>query len=153
MFREDLKDGGKSSQLERENLTGINDEPAEVNTPVKVLTAKSIIDDKIINLEGEKLGEIKDIMLNMTTGHVEYVVLQSGGFLGIGEKLFAIPFHALELDAEKQVFVLNRPKDYIKNAPGFDKEHWPETNSKHWEGVSTYWGTSYDPLGGSNPLI
>jgi sporulation protein YlmC with PRC-barrel domain len=138
---EDFKEFDSNKNFEGENLTGKTFDDDRANSPVKVLTAKSIIGDRVENNQGEKLGEIKDIMLNVHTGCSEYVVLEYGGFLGMGEKLFAIPFKALILDADKKVFVLNRDKEYLKNAPGFDKTHWPETNSRHYQDVNSYWDT------------
>jgi hypothetical protein len=65
-------------------------------------------------------------MLDMHDDRVAYAVLSFGGFLGIGDKLFAVPWGALQLDAPNHRFVLNESKDRLKNAPGFDKDHWPD---------------------------
>ncbi|HTF81432.1 MAG TPA: PRC-barrel domain-containing protein [Cytophagales bacterium] len=127
------------STLERDNTTGRNHEGPTANTPVRVLTATSIIGDEVENLKGDTLGSIKDIMINLLDGSIEYVILQSGGFLGIGDKLFAIPFQALRLDAERELFILDKDENYIKNAPGFDQDHWPETND-HYNSINNYWG-------------
>lgn len=143
MLRDDFKSGGTgtSRNFEEDNMTGQNrQDDSLANSPVRVLTASSIIGDKVENLSGEKLGDIRDIMLNLKTGCIEYVVFEFGGFLGIGEKLFAVPFHAMSLDAERKVFIINKNKETLKNAPGFDKGHWPETNSRHYSDVNTYWG-------------
>ncbi len=140
MFRDDEFREENTGNFEKQNVTGRNDEDPQANTPVKVLTASSVIGDKVENFNGDDLGHIKDVMLNMQTGCTEYVVLQYGGFLGMGEKYFAVPFRTLALNPANRSFVLNREKDYLKNAPGFDKDHWPETNSRHWDDVNEYWG-------------
>lgn len=128
-----------SDDLTRQNFTGVNEESPIANTPVRVLTATSIIDDKVKNFEGENIGNIKNIMINLQTACIEYVVLNFGGFLGIGEKLFAVPFKSLQLDPREQVFYLDVTKELLKNAPGFDDDHWPKTNSNHWGEVDAYW--------------
>ena len=127
-----------NKSYETDNKTGVNHEGVSANTPVKRLTARSITGDKVENPGGENLGKIEDLMINVNTGHVEYAVIEFGSFLGIGGKLFAVPFHELELNPSRQVFVLGRDKEYLKNAPGFDKEHWPETNVHLSEGYSGY---------------
>lgn len=127
-------------EFAKDNLTGHNTSGPDANTPVKLLTAKSIIGDQVLNLKGEDLGEIKDIMLNLQNGSIQYVVLSFGGILGMGDKLFAIPFQALQLDPGKEVFILNKEKDFLEKAPGFDKDHWPETNGHHYDDVNSYWG-------------
>ena len=109
------------------------------NTPVKYLTAATIIGVKVCNHLGEQLGKIKDIMLDINEGKVEYIVIEFGGFLGIGEKYFAVPLKALQIDAEHQRFFLNRTRDVLQNAPGFDNDHWPETNSHTMKATSEYW--------------
>ena len=125
--------------FESDNLTGKNHEGAHPNNPVKFLTASSIIGDKVINPQGEHLGTIKDIMIDLNGGKIEYVVIEFGGFLGLGEKYFALPYSLLKVDSKNESFLLDQSKDALINAPGFDKNHWPETNT-HLFDSSTYWG-------------
>jgi sporulation protein YlmC with PRC-barrel domain len=103
---------------------------------LKYLAATSIIGDKVKNQEGEHMGKIEDIMIDLTSGKIEYVVVEFGGFLTIGEKYFAIPFKLLQVDAENKLFVLNQPREMLEKAPGFDINHWPETN---FHAEETYW--------------
>lgn len=146
MFREDELKGPDSRNILQQNFTGENKAAPYANIPVRVLTASSIIGDKVENRMGENLGSINNIMLNIQSGCIEYVVLEFGGFLGIGEKLFAMPFSSLKLDPERKTFLLDMDKEVMKNAPGFDKSHWPETNSRHWDDVGTYWTNYYGPV-------
>ncbi|MBC7923653.1 MAG: PRC-barrel domain-containing protein [Ferruginibacter sp.] len=140
----------QEKSLDADNLTGENHEGSRANSPVRILTATSIIGDRVENRQGEDLGKIKDIMLDIHRGNVEYVVLEYGGFLGLGEKLFAIPFRSLEL-AEGHVFKMNTSKQQLEEAPGFDKDHWPETNSHEYYGrAGSYWGNFMGPNTGSS---
>lgn len=123
--------------LPKENLTGKTTSMPFMNEKGKFLTASSIIGDDVIDAEGENIGSIKDIMINTEHGKIEYVVLQFGGILGFGEKLFSIPFGVLKLDYHHQKFVLNVAREVIENAPGFDQEHWPNTNSHQFD--YNYW--------------
>jgi len=132
------------ANLETENATGNNQLGANANRPVRVLTATSIIGDKVENITGENIGKIKDIMINLHDGKIEYVIIEFGGFLGVGEKLFAIPFAALKLNAKDQDFTLDAEKSFLERAPGFNPEHWPETNS-HYFDVNSYWGSFMGP--------
>lgn len=131
---------------EKDNRTGLNQEGPDANRPVERLTATSIIGDKVENTSGEDLGKIDNIMINIHTGRIEYVVLEYGAFLGLGGKLFAIPFHELRLAPGRRVFILNRDEDYLKNSPGFNKDHWPDTNDHSYYGdVDSYWGYTIAP--------
>lgn len=144
-----------NNSFEADNLTGRNHEGEQANSPVRRLTATSIIKDDVENPNGESLGSIKDFMINLNNGTIEYAVLKfSTGFLGMDQKLFAIPWRELQIDPLREVFILDRDKEYLKNAPGFDEDHWPETNAHYYEDANAYWGTgmaagSYAPMGGT----
>lgn len=115
--------------LQQENTTGNNpDGHSKPNTPVQFLTANSIIGDLVYNKQDEKLGKIDDIMIDIASGKIEYVIMAHGGFLTINEKNFAIPFAQLTVDTERKAFILDRSKEFVEKAPGFDINHWPETN-------------------------
>jgi sporulation protein YlmC with PRC-barrel domain len=100
-----------------------------------------LIGDDVCNQAGEDLGDIKEIMIDTTNGTVSYAVLSFGGVLGIGEKLFAVPWKALKLDTENKRFVLNVDKERLKDAPGFDKNDWPDMADESWVNkVNSYYG-------------
>jgi len=136
-------------KLEQANMTGENHTGNKPNTPVKYLTSSTIVGDKVFNHLGEDLGKIKEIMLDIREGKIEYVVIEFGGFLGIAEKLFAVPFKALSIDTERHAFILNQKREVLEKAPGFDKDHWPETNSHGMTSTNTYWGSFMGPNTGS----
>jgi sporulation protein YlmC with PRC-barrel domain len=116
--------------LEDDNITGRNSSGKESNKPLKRLTVSSIIGDNIFNTQGESLGQIKDMMIDITTGAIEYVVIEFGGFIGINRKYLAVPFHDISVDANHHhSFILNETLESLKKYPGFDKDHWPGTNS------------------------
>ena len=78
----------------------------------------------------------------MRSGKVGYAVLSFGGFLGMGEKLFAAPWNALTLDTKNKRFVLNVEKDRLKDAPGFDKDNWPNMADQSWaRKIHSFYGT------------
>lgn len=136
----------QETNLEVDNRTGVNHEGQNANVPVQRLTASSIIGDHVENAHGDDLGKIDNLMVNLYTGQIEYAVLDFGTFLGLGGKLFAIPFSELHLDPAREIFILNKDNDYLKSIPGFDKSHWPGTNNReYFEDVNTYWGAAYQP--------
>ena len=110
------------------------------------MSSSSLVGNDVYNLQDEDLGDVKDFMLDMRTGKVAYAVLSFGGFLGMGEKLFAVPWSALTLDTENKRFTLNVTKDRLENAPGFDKDNWPDMANPVWaDGIHTYYGTTNSP--------
>lgn len=92
----------------------------------RLMGANTMIGDDVYNNIDEKLGDIKEIMIDTQDGEISYAVLSYGGFLGMGDKLFAVPWKALKLDTKNKRFVLNIAKDKLKDAPGFAKDAWPD---------------------------
>lgn len=82
---------------------------------------------------GESLGDIKDLMIDLNSGRVAYAVVEFGGVLGMGSKLFAVPLQAMKQDAANKCFVLDTNKEALENASGFDKDHWPDFADRKWQ--------------------
>lgn len=96
------------------------------------LSAHTLIGDVIRNKQNEEIGRVEEIMIDIHTGRVAYVVMSEGGFLGLGDRLFAVPWTALEVDTARRCLILDADKKLLENAPGFDKNHWPEMPSGQW---------------------
>lgn len=108
-----------------------------------LLGINTLIGNNVCNLAGESLGDIKEIMLDIRSGKVSYAVLSFGGFLGMGEKLFAVPWGVMTLDTNNKCFVLNVEKDRLKKAPGFDKDQWPDMASQAWtKEIHSFYGAT-----------
>jgi sporulation protein YlmC with PRC-barrel domain len=134
----DTKIDEKEQLFEKDNLSGENQGALLPNQKGRYLTASSLEGDKVVNPAGEHLGEIKEIMLDLEGGKIDYFVIEFGGFLGVGIKYFAIPFRLLKLDAANKRFIFNRSRHELERAPGFDMDHWPDTNL-HFDEVHSYW--------------
>lgn len=108
----------------------------------QLMGADTLIGNDVCNQNDEDLGDIKEIMLDVSSGRVAYAVLSFGGFLGMGEKLFAVPWSALTLDTVNKRFVLAVDKDRLSQAPGFDKDNWPDMQDPTWsQEIHAYYGT------------
>lgn len=111
-----------------------------------LMGANTLIGNDVCNHKDEDLGDIKEIMLDMRSGKVAYAVLSFGGIFGLGEKLFAVPWAALTLDTENKRFVLKVEKATLKDAPGFDKNSWPNMADADWtRKIHSYYGIEPDP--------
>lgn len=107
----------------------------------EVMGAATLVGNDVYNMDNEDVGEIEEIMLDMRSGRVDYAVLSFGGFLGVGKKLFAVPWNALELDTENKRFTLNVAKERLEQAPGFDRDHWPDMADESWaKEIHSYYG-------------
>ena len=83
---------------------------------------------EVRNKQGEDLGKIKDFVID-SRGRIQYALLSEGGVMGVGSKMFAVPFEALSYnpkDAKDHYFTLNMSKDQLAKAPVFDEEHFTD---------------------------
>lgn len=130
--------------VERDNF-GMYTAPS-VGPGPQLMGADTLMGNDVFNKQGEDLGDVKEIMLDMQYGRVSYAVLSFGGFLGMGEKLFAVPWNALVLDTANKRFTLDVSKDRLADAPGFDKDHWPNMSDQTWaNSLHDYYGTKPSP--------
>ncbi|WP_321946248.1 PRC-barrel domain-containing protein [Paraburkholderia sp. J10-1] len=106
-----------------------------------VMAASTLDSDRVLSSDGDEVGKVKEIMLDVESGRIAYMVMSSGGFLGIGDKLLAVPWNALTLDASRKCFVIALNSERVKNAPGFDKGEWPSMADRTWaSSVHQYYG-------------
>jgi sporulation protein YlmC with PRC-barrel domain len=136
------------NELELETTRGVytdrsGSEPGPASGPGPALMgATTLVGDEVCNQDGESLGELKEIMLDMRSGRVTYAVLSSGGILGLGAKLFAVPWRALRLDTVNKRLVLDVHKELVETAPGFDPDRWPDMADPSWANqIHSYYGT------------
>ena len=109
-----------------------------------LLPASILKGSPVKNLEGEDLGKIEELMIDQANGRVAYVVVSFGGILGVGDKMFAIPWDMLYLNIKNEVLVPNMDKETLENAPSLeqvlslesapnsDKDRQPNTNDHIW---------------------
>ena len=107
----------------------------------RVLSAGTLTGSDVKNPQGEKLGQIEEIMISLDSGHVSYAVLSFGGFMGMGDKLFAVPWSKFRPNPEDESMTLNVAKETLQKAPGFDKNDWPDLTQPDWhQNIHQYYG-------------
>jgi sporulation protein YlmC with PRC-barrel domain len=102
-----------------------------------IVPAKTVIGSTVVNANYEDLGKIEDLVLDAGASRIAYAVLSFGGFLGVGDKYFAIPWNAFQFHLAEKRIVLNVDKKLLEAAPGFDKDNWPNMAESTW-GTSIY---------------
>jgi sporulation protein YlmC with PRC-barrel domain len=102
----------------------------------KLNKASGILGMTVVNRENEKLGTIKEVVLDVESGKIAYAVLSVGGFLGIGDKLIAVPPGAFSPSGNGDSLELRADKAMLEGTPGLVQDNWPELNnpqfSAHW---------------------
>lgn len=133
------------SYLDRDKFGIYRDHDDNDGPGPRLLGADTLMGEDVYNRQDEDLGDIKEIMLDMQSGRIAYAVLSFGGLLGMGNKLFAVPWQALELDTTNKRFLLDVSKDRLENAPGFDKDRWPDMASSEFTSqIHSFYNTQPD---------
>lgn len=96
------------------------------------MRASQLIGKQVNNAQGDNIGKIDDLIIDADSQRVYYVVLSSGGVLGVGDKLFAIPVNQFKAGAKQDHFVLNIDKERLKKAPGFASDKRPDLGKDSW---------------------
>ncbi|HET6880869.1 MAG TPA: PRC-barrel domain-containing protein [Pirellulales bacterium] len=95
-----------------------------------------LIGMQVKNFVGDKLGEVEDIVVAMDSGEIRYLALSFGGFLGIGDKFFAVPCEAVSVqygaEGDESFLLFDVTKDQLDQADGFDKDQWPDSGNDDW---------------------
>jgi sporulation protein YlmC with PRC-barrel domain len=154
-----------SNDVAASNHTTIAGDPSHDARDAKnhpcIHLAKDVIGMKVVNPEGEHIGKIEDIVVR-PSGEVAYAVLSFGGVMGLGDKLFAMPWTVLTSSASspakteesdalnhdgKLSLVLPLDKERMKKAPGFDKNNWPVMTSPDWaKDIDSYYAKDHGPI-------
>jgi len=109
-----------------------------------VVSASRIIGEAVVNRQNENLGKIHELVFDAKEGRLAYAVLSFGGFMGMGNKLFALPWKTFEFANTENKLILNVDKEKLKAAPGFDPNAMPDFADRTWgSSIHDYYG--YDP--------
>jgi sporulation protein YlmC with PRC-barrel domain len=131
---------GMNGYTQEKKRTGVAGKPEE-GQQINAVMVEKIIGSKVINLKGETLGKIENLVVDIDTGRIVFAVLESGGFLGIGDKLFPVPWKSLAALPAEGIFFLNQSKEKMEKAPAFDKKNLPDTGDVNWgANVFKYYG-------------
>lgn len=116
-----------------------NTPEARGESPVPdVYKASGLIGKEVKNRQGDTLGQIKDVVIDLESGTVSYVVLSTGGFLGVGDKMVAVPPGAFEIMEIQDGIVLNTDRESLRNARGLARNDWPDVRNPSWGAAARY---------------
>lgn len=145
-FQQESSEPSSSQQKEAVEST---QQQTEKHTQTKTQEARSLKASEVIgyavkNAAGQELGAIEDLVIDPEHGRIAYAVLSFGGFLGMGDKFFAIPWEAMKPMPAQETFRLDVTKEKLEKAPGFSKDDWPNMADREW-GLVVYKYYGLDP--------
>ncbi len=120
---------------------------AETDETDRLISSNKVEGTAVYDRQGESLGSIYNFMVDKRSGHVEYAVLSFGGFLGIGEDYYPLPWKALTYDTALGGYVVDLDKDRLRNAPNYaasDNPDWRDPD--YGRRIDDYYGTFYSGI-------
>lgn len=119
--------------------------PGRALSTRRVLRLRGMVGEKVRELDGEELGKLYEVIVEMPGGRATYALIAFGGVLGLGDRLLPVPFRALELHAAGKEHSLDLTSRRLEAAPAFEKEAWPNLADAAWgRRVHEFWGV--EPL-------
>lgn len=130
-------------------VDGAEIDRADEMVPMGLIRASQLMNVAVYNNADEQVGTISDIVLDKQTGQARYAAVSTGGFLGLGDALHAIPFKALKSTVRDgdETFILNVDSDHLSNAKGFDQDNWPNMGDRNWQQTNDRQYGDYDRNG------
>ena len=120
---------------------------SNVKETSRLISSEKVSGSKVENTGGDNLGHIAEIMIDKISGRVGYAVLNYGSFLGMGGRLFALPWELLKYDTKRDAYIVSIPEERLKNAPSFDANAWPDMGERAFgKEINDYYGTAGDWL-------
>jgi len=98
-----------------------------------ILSSSTLVGDVVVDPDGTRLGYLKELMIDLASGSVAYAVLSRGGFGGVGERLFAIPWQLVAVDGDEERLVVDVTEEVLDDSPGFDPDDWPSFHDMLWQ--------------------
>lgn len=107
-----------------------------------LVTANGLFGDKVVTPRNETLGTVTELLLDAPRGCIAYAVIAHGGFMGVDQQFYAVPWTALAWDAENRRLVLDADRATLAGAPRFDRERWAQEAGADWhEAVHRHYRT------------
>jgi len=107
----------------------------------RLISADTVEGTPVVNPHGDDLGHISDLMIDKISGQVAYAVLKYGSIMGLGGKLFALPWSVLKYSTNFDAYVVDIPTERLKAAPSFDASNPPNMADPKWDRkIRDYYG-------------
>ena len=111
-------------------------------SPKTAIAADRVEGTEVYNSAGEHLGEVEDVIIDKASGKVAYAVMSFGGFLGLGERFYPLPWKALSYDPALGGYVVDLDKDRLESGPSYSAGEQPWSDPDYGRSVHGHYGFS-----------
>lgn len=122
------------------DTTNVANRPVEASETNRLISSEKVDGTVVYNARGEKLGSIHHLMIDKFTGHVEYAVMSFGGFLGIGEDYYPLPWRKLTYDTRLGGYCVDLDRTRLEKAPAYTMRNQPDWSDRAYRTrIDEYW--------------
>lgn len=109
----------------------------------RLIASNKVEGTAVYGRDGERLGTIYNFMVDKFTGKVEYAVMRYGGFLGLGERYYPLPWRVLTYDTREGGYRIDLTDRDLEHAPSFDRSSEPRFSQDYGRRVNDWYGLNY----------
>lgn len=113
------------------------------NQTNRLIASDKVEGTAVYNLQGERLGTVRNFMVDKRSGKADYAVLEFGGLFGLGSDHYPLPWDMLDYDTDKGGYVVDIDKEQLTDAPRYRESDTPEYTDDYGRTVYGYYGLSY----------
>jgi sporulation protein YlmC with PRC-barrel domain len=107
-----------------------------------IISADKVEGTAVYDRSGNRLGSIEDVMLDKVSGKALYAIMSFGGFLGMGENHYPLPWSSLTYDTNQGGYVVELSKEQLERAPTYDEDKMPQWTPDYGRNVDQYWSAN-----------
>lgn len=110
-------------------------------TRAQLVSVGRLLNEHVIDIEGRDIGRVEDLVLDLSSGDIDFAVVKFGGLFGMGGKYHVIPWQLMNIDDERRAFTMDVTKEQVDRAPAFDSSNVPDVeDTQYMDAVFGYWG-------------
>lgn len=142
---DDDRSGSRGRRSERGYDYGSDDyrEGLPIEETNRLIASNKVEGTPVYNFDGDRLGTIYNFMVDKYSGQVQYAVMSYGGFLGIGQRYYPMPWRMLDYDTREGGYVVNMTERDLEEAPSFGRDDEPNFDRRYGEHVHSWYGLQY----------
>ena len=129
------------SQTATDGLAGTA--PVAIDETDRLIASDKVEGTEVFSRSGERIGSIYNFMVDKVTGQVSYVVMSFGGFLGLGERYYPLPWKALTYDPQRGGYMIDIDREQLERAPSYAAGEDPWNDPEHRRNIFGFDGFNY----------
>lgn len=118
-----------------------NPQTLDRNETQDMISSEKVDGTAVYGRDGDQIGSVHHLMIGKRDGTVRHAVVSYGGFLGMGEDYFPLPWNELTYDESRGGYTINRDVSQLKDGPRYRRDQEPSWDRSYQDQLTGYYGT------------